>query len=324
MSKEFKTYEELVDLLESRNVETDENTITQIKRESYYAIINGYKEPFLDKHAMTSSHDDVYKQGTKFEWIYALFSFDRDLRFLTFQYLTKAEALLKNAVVYAFCEKHRGPKDYLDRASYSSPDNLLTASGFRGNKETLHQKNLDCLLKILNKKVRSEGKPFTVHYNRTHGYVPLWVLQNDLTFGTISNFYQLLERDVQNKACKIVLESTGAKNGSRMTPQELLSIFSTLVDYRNICAHDERLYCAKVGKSKDVDFSDMCVKLSAATPDEDFSNFLDEILSIFAKYRTNLHVVTPQSLLREMGFEVEDRTARPNQNADKATNQTQT
>ena len=43
MAKEFKTIDELIDLLESRNVITDENTKTQLMRESYYAVVNGYK-----------------------------------------------------------------------------------------------------------------------------------------------------------------------------------------------------------------------------------------------------------------------------------------
>lgn len=80
--KDFKTIDQLVRLLESRGVITDEWTPLAIERESYYAIVNGYKEPFLDKKAMASTHEDVYLPGTRFEWIYCLFMFDRELRAL--------------------------------------------------------------------------------------------------------------------------------------------------------------------------------------------------------------------------------------------------
>lgn len=73
MAKEFKTIDELISLLESRNVETDNFTKTQLMRESYYAIVNGYKDPFIDKNAMQNSSDDIYVKGTRFEWIYNLF-----------------------------------------------------------------------------------------------------------------------------------------------------------------------------------------------------------------------------------------------------------
>lgn len=72
-------------------------------RENYYSIINGYKDPFLDKDAMKSSADDVYMEGTRFERLYSLFEFDRELRQITFSYLIQAEAALKTATVYAFC-----------------------------------------------------------------------------------------------------------------------------------------------------------------------------------------------------------------------------
>lgn len=67
---------------------------------------------------MTSSSDDVYKDGTSFRNIYDLFLFDRELRQLTFSYLARAEAVLKNAVVYSFCDKYRAPDAYLNRLNY--------------------------------------------------------------------------------------------------------------------------------------------------------------------------------------------------------------
>lgn len=84
MAKEFKTIDQLVELMESRGIVTDDSTAATIRRESYYAIINGYKAPFLDRGAMKSSADDVYLRGTTFQQIYNLFMFDRHLRELTF------------------------------------------------------------------------------------------------------------------------------------------------------------------------------------------------------------------------------------------------
>ncbi len=41
MAKEFKTFDELISVLESRNVITNNDTMSQLMRESYYAIVNG-------------------------------------------------------------------------------------------------------------------------------------------------------------------------------------------------------------------------------------------------------------------------------------------
>lgn len=76
MAKEFKTFAQLIELLESRGVATDAATVDCLRRESYYAVINGYKGPFLDKNAAQSSSDDVFREGTSFKNIYDLFLFD--------------------------------------------------------------------------------------------------------------------------------------------------------------------------------------------------------------------------------------------------------
>ena len=47
MSKPFKTIEEQIALPNMRGVKTDSDTSTILLRESYYSIVNGYKEPFM-------------------------------------------------------------------------------------------------------------------------------------------------------------------------------------------------------------------------------------------------------------------------------------
>lgn len=244
MAKEFKTIDQLVGLLESRGVRTDGETATALARESYYAIVNGYKDPFLDRVAMQARSDDVFIEGTTFRMIYDLFLFDRAMRNALLPSLIKAESVLKNATVYAFCERHRDPAAYLDRANYVSAKDMLFPERFRGNRRAAHAKNLNDLTSRLNEKLRITGgtRPFIRHYLESYGMVPLWVLQNDLTFGNMSHFYQLQTRGVQNAACKIVANSTG--NGRPIGARKLLDIYDVLVDYRNICAHDDRLYCA--------------------------------------------------------------------------------
>lgn len=105
MSKEFKTIKVQILLLNSRGIKTNQETEARLMRESYYAIVNGYKTPFLDKQAMKAHSNDRFLAGTEFEWIFALYSFDRDLRSLVFQFLDKTEATMQNAVTYAFCKK---------------------------------------------------------------------------------------------------------------------------------------------------------------------------------------------------------------------------
>ena len=100
--KEFKTIAEQISILESRGMHVGREASAILLRENYYSVINGYKDPFLDKKAMQSSADDVYVEGSRFEWVFSLFQFDRELRRITFSYLIQAEAALKTATVYTF------------------------------------------------------------------------------------------------------------------------------------------------------------------------------------------------------------------------------
>lgn len=261
MAKEFKTIDELVTLLESRGVETDPDTAGILRRESYYAVVNGYKEPFLDREAMQASPSDVFRPGTTFKQLYDLYLFDRELRATVLPFLMEAESYLKNAVVYAFCERNRDVDAYLDRSAYASSSEMLFPRGFRGDRRKERDRRLADLMARLNGKLAITGgtRPFVRHYLETYGSVPLWVLQNDMTFGNIQHFYQLQKRGVQNAACRIVEE----QGGRRLKARELLDVISVLVGFRNICAHGDRMYCAEVkGRRADTMFDGLALVLS--------------------------------------------------------------
>lgn len=306
MAKHFRTVDELVALLQSRGVITDDGTKPAIERESYYAIVNGYKKPFLDREAMAAAPDDVYLNGTRFEWIYDLFLFDRDLRFVTFQYLTRAEAIMRTAVAYAFSEAHPEKDAYLDRANYCTAESYLVPRKFKGNKAALHSSNLSDLMRRLNEKlaINRHTRPFIKHYVTVHGTVPLWVLANDLTFGNIVHLYQLMQVNDRRRVCAIIANVTMRRSKDRGTLSErkLLRAANVLNHFRNICAHDERLYCAKMGEDG---YSAMMAQLLELLPIDEFEDFTQEVATLYALYRERLHNMEFADLLVEMGFPID-------------------
>lgn len=158
---------------------------------------------------------------------------------------------------------------------------MLFPKSFSGNKKEEHGKNMATLMKILNGKlaIGNRTRPFVKHYMDSYGAVPLWILQNDLTFGNMEHFHQLQKRSVQNGACKIVLEVSG--RDARITPHELLRIFSVLVGFRNMCAHSERLYCAEV---RGANLSEMINLLSAVLPSDETKELENTLSARIRKY----------------------------------------
>lgn len=98
--KSFHSFDELVQLLESRGVFIDDSTKTVLKRESYYAVVNGYKDPFLDSTATTAAGEDRYLNGTHFSEIHLLFLLDRQIRMALLPALLIAETTLKTLTVH--------------------------------------------------------------------------------------------------------------------------------------------------------------------------------------------------------------------------------
>lgn len=251
--KPFKTISEQIDILESRNLIIEDRKFAErfLLRNNYYSLVNGYKEFFLDPNK-TNENVEVFRDGTTFQHLTSLYTFDTVLRFSMMHCLTTAEQALKTATVHAFCSKYHGTDDYLDPSSYC-PRKLYSGRNYTSN--------LIRLLSILQsiRDGRGEQRPYIKHYREKHGEVPLWVAANALTFGNMSHFYDLQRIEVQNETCHLICKSIGAKT---ISARRLKDIYSTLTTFRNICAHGGRLFCATAGKRSDKSFGDMLMDLS--------------------------------------------------------------
>lgn len=82
-----------------------------LESENYYNVINGYKDLFID-HNKKSIHGEAYKSGTKFNELYGLYTFDRNLRIIYLKYLVQIENNFKSILSHNF-SKDYGHENYL-------------------------------------------------------------------------------------------------------------------------------------------------------------------------------------------------------------------
>lgn len=141
------------------------------------------------------------------------------------------------------------------------------------------------------------NKEYIQHYLRRHGSVPLWVLVNDLTFGNISNFYQLMKRGDQDRVCNFLNKDKSVAH--YVNPRLLLRIFDVLVYFRNLCAHDERLYCARKGNK---DFGQMLGYLKIFIDNESFVSFLREIEKLISVYCPKIEWISKDNMIEILGI----------------------
>lgn len=219
--KPYKTIKEQLDILRSRNVIVGNERFARrvLTYENYYYVINGYKAPFIS----STVPDDVYKKGTTFNEIVALYSFDRKLRELLMPDLLRIEHCVKATVIDTFSQHHGH-----DHTAYLRPEsfNSVTFENFRRTNALIFE-----LIRLLDPKRQRHDA--VRHYLNKYGAVPLWVLSKVMTFGKLNSFYGcMLDADKKEVAAAYGLDARTFK-----------SIIDFLAIFRNKCAHGERVYC---------------------------------------------------------------------------------
>lgn len=100
-------------------------------------------------------------------------------------------------------------------------------------------------------------------YSSKHGYVPMWILMNFLTFGNISKFYLFQTKEVKRNILKRLkfIEETTSEVDFEIISLNFSRSLEILTIYRNICAHNERVYNNSVSIPLDDSFMDFGEKL---------------------------------------------------------------
>lgn len=299
VDKPFKSIEEQVEILEGRGLRTNEATPLILERENYYSVINGYKDPFLE---MPTNGVDRYLQGTAFDDVYRLFCFDRDLRMFMFRYFAIAESTLKSTCAYQFSKVHRDEiEPYLNPANYRAEPNYKgRVTKFVGELSKIVGRDPDC---DSNKKPIYQCE-YMRHYAEHHDGIPLWVLTNYLMFGQIFKFFDFQTesmRDAIARSYSNLYAETHQKPQKIFWPR-LRRSYNHIKDFRNICAHDERLYCSRVAPAKDIKFVDVTRDLQLVLRKDEDIAMIEGLKRMVVKLGDDLPEVPYARVLKSMGF----------------------
>lgn len=217
--KPYISIDEQISLLESRNVLINNYHFAYrvLEYENYYCVVNGYKAPFI-----ASTNPDCYKEGTLFNEIVALYTFDRRLREILFPDLLRIEHVIKSYIINVFSANHGN-----NHTSYLRPESFNCSSPT--NLSRVNELIFD-LLKMINK--RKSNHEAIAHYVGKYGFVPLWVLSKVMTFGKINSFYAIM----------LNAEKIKVAESFNLSPKNFKSLVDYLAKFRNKCAHGERIY----------------------------------------------------------------------------------
>ena len=299
MEKVFKTIDEQIDILKSRNIIIDDYNKAYIllSKNNYYYLINGYKDLFIKG----TSKKEKYINGTKLDELYSLYEFDKNIKINFLKYLLLIENEIDTYIAYEFSKSY-GHKNY------------LVPTNFYGSKSKITL--IEKFIKDINSEIQYQYKnsnEMIIHYLDNYKYIPLWVLVRVLSFGKISKFYSLMKPKEQNAISRKY----------NLKIHEFRVMLQNLTLVRNICAHDEKLYDIKLknrisntiyhkklkidNKNGNYQYStrdlfSIIIVFKLLLEKEQFTELYIEIIKNIEKLKKELSTISIEKVMYKMGF----------------------
>lgn len=297
-NKTFKSLDEQIEILRSKGlVINDEVTTKEILLRENYFFLTGYRFLF-----MKSQENRRFIEGTTFEELYAMFSFDRQLRSILFKNILVVENNLKSIISHVVSKNH-GFKE----KNYLNPSNFVH--------DSTRNRQINDLLHKMKRQISINGKQHsaTSHYLDNYGYIPLWVVVKVLSFGIVGELYTILQYDDQKEVADVF----------HVNIDSLEEYLPILANYRNLCAHEDICYLNKsqiqindtayhaqlnipktngeyiYGKN---DLFSLIIILKRILKEDDFTLMLNELIYELDILEGKVKSIPIEKILDEMGF----------------------
>ncbi len=278
MNKIFKNLDEQVEILKSRNlVINDEEKAKEILLKENYFFINGYRHMFLE-----APRSKYFLEGTTFEELYSVFTFDRNLRNVMFKHLLIVENNIKSIISYQLSKKYGfKEKDYLDIKNFTQ--------------DSLKARQVHDVINKMKRQIRVNGcqHTATLHYLSNYGYIPMWILVKVLSFGIIAELYNILKMDDQKAIADIY----------NLNPEDLSIYLYLLANFRNLCAHEDILYDHRT--QKEIPNNKYHRLLNISMTDDHYDYGKNDLFAIIIILKQLLSDKEFNEFIREIGYEID-------------------
>lgn len=277
-NKIFKTLDEQIEILKSKGlIISDYDRTKEILFRENYFFISGYRHLF-----MRSVKESRFIDGTTFEELYGTFQFDRRIRNIMFKYILVIENNMKSIISYLLSRKY-GFKD----KDYLNPKNFT--------QDSIKIRQVHDVLNKMKRQIRVNGHQHTatMHYLSNYGYIPMWILVKVLSFGLISELYNILKTDDQ-------LDLSSYYD---LDPESLSIYLALLSNYRNLCAHEEILYDHRTQRM--IPDNKYHYMLDIDMTDDEYIYGKNDLYAIVIIMKQMLREEEFRDLIHEIGYEID-------------------
>lgn len=193
------------------------NALTILKHENYYRL-SGYMIDFLNDK-------DEFKNDITFENIYDIYKTDKEIRSVLFELINDIEVYLKTQIANYFSLKY-------------GADGYRNPSNFNENNANNYEDIINFLKKCTDIRKHNKNNLIVNHHDKHYkGFLPIWVIVELMSIGTISKFYSIMKTTDKKGICR--------EGFHDITYEKLESFYHSITYLRNQCCHYQRFYRIK-------------------------------------------------------------------------------
>ncbi len=227
-TKQFLSYNDLADLMLSRNLLADKQKLIQYLHLVNYYRLTGYLYSF--RETLTSpdgsrNKGENYRPGTTLNLVWQLYLFDRRLRFLLMDAIERIEIALRSRIAHYWAEAEGCINPQAFRTSYKPAFEKRNRHTdlLRQVQKSYNRSTLDCVMHHKSKGITDVKD------------LPVWVMTELTTIGEMVWIFGGLKKTLRQN----IAASFGFAD---------VSFFDSLLDLihqaRNYCAHHSRVWNA--------------------------------------------------------------------------------
>lgn len=230
--KPFQNYDQMIAILESRNIKINDKAlaIRALENFSYYGLINGYKDTFLQ-----ISGSDDFVPGTTFDQLYTLHIIDTGLNSIILKYILFLERALKSRISYLVAEKYGVYTDWEDTTCNNTQDYLC-----KGNYSNSGNNRINTLKSLKTCIKEPKKNPSLLHYKDNKNHIPPWILTTNVPYGLTIQWYSILCGTDKDNICNSFISS--GLLSPEQTKEFVKKAFDLTKEYRNKIAHGNRTF----------------------------------------------------------------------------------
>ena len=190
---------------------------------------------------------------------------------------------------------HQLSKNYgFKEKEYLNPKNF--------SKDSMQSRQVHDVLNKVKRQIRVNGKQHsaTMHYITNYGYIPLWILVKVLSFGIVSELYNILDYN----------DKSAISDYYKLDSSTLGIYLSILSNYRNLCAHEDILYDHRTQKQIPDSIYHKMLYIDRTDGEYNYGkNDLFAVVIIFKQLLTQSEFV---DFINEVGFEIDMLAGKTN------------